>query len=311
MVIVIPDDYQGATRHLGCLSLLQGHEVRVIQARAQSEEELAECLVEADALVLIRERTRVTASLLNRLPRLRVISQTGRAGTHIDVSACQARGITILEGKGSPIAPAELCWALILAASRRLPAYMSSLQGGCWQDTGDPHLGRVLHGRKLGIYGLGKIGERMASYGQAFGMKVWVWGREASREAARNQGYMFAPSREAFFAESDVLSLHVRLTTDTRGIITAADLDLMKPDALLVNISRAELIQPGVLVEAIRRGRPGQAAVDVFEQEPPSSDDPLLHTPNIVATPHLGYVERDSYEMYFRVAFENLLRFWG
>ncbi|MBB5865357.1 D-2-hydroxyacid dehydrogenase family protein [Xanthomonas sp. 3058] len=310
MRILVPDDYQGAVRQLPCLQRLHGHEVQVLGALATDPNEWAERLVEADALVLIRERTRVDATLLRRLPRLKLISQTGRVGAHLDVAACTEFGVAVAEGVGSPVAPAELTWALILSASRRLSDYQRALQQGRWQALGDPGLGRVLHGRTLGIWSYGRIGQRVAHFGRAFGMQVLVWGGEASCAQAARDGFEIAASRDALFERSDVLSLHRRLTAQTRHQVSAQDLARMRPDALLVNTSRAELIAPGALLAALDAGRPAQAAVDVFEREPVlDARDPLLQHPRVLATPHLGYVERDSYALYFDAAFDNVLAF--
>jgi len=313
MKIAILDDYQDAVRHLDCFRLLNGHEVKVFNSSARGVGQLAARLAPFDALVLIRERTAISKALLDKLPNLKLISQTGKVSGHVDVAAASARGVTIVEGIGDPTAPAELTWALVMAASRRIPQYIANLKQGAWQASSlaSQHngLGVALKGRTLGIWGYGKIGRKVAAYGRAFGMHVLVWGREPSRLAAQQDGLEAADSKEAFFARSDVLSLHLRLNDATRGIVQPADLAAMKPTALLVNTSRAELIEPGALEAALRRGRPGQAALDVFEQEPLPADSPLLRMDNVVATPHLGYVEKDGYELYFGAAFQNIVDF--
>jgi len=313
MKIAILDDYQNVVPGLDCYKILDGHEVKVFNNSARGVGQLAIRLAGFDALVLIRERTAFPAALLNKLPNLKLISQTGKVSGHVDVAAASARGIAIAEGVGSPIAPAELTWALIMAASRKILPYANNFKEGLWQTASvNPQLnglGRVLHGRTLGIWGYGKIGRMLAGYGKAFGMQVMVWGSEASRAAAVADGCSAAASRAAFFAEADVLSLHLRLGPATRGIVTADDLARMKPDALFVNTSRAELVAEGALEEALRRGFPGGAAVDVFTSEPLAPDAPLLKIPTVLATPHLGYVEQDSYEIYFRAAFENIVNF--
>ncbi|HEX8619693.1 MAG TPA: D-2-hydroxyacid dehydrogenase family protein [Thermoanaerobaculia bacterium] len=304
MRIVIPDDYHDAVRGLACFSKLAGHDVTIFNDTVRGVDELAHRFQDADALVLIRERTAITDPLLERLPRLRIISQTGKGAAHIDTDACERRGVKVLVGTGSPHAPAELTWALILAAMRRIPQEAARLRAGGWQ--GD--LGTTVRGRRLGIFGYGKIGTLVAGFGRAFGMNVVAWGREGSRTRAIADGVPFAETKEAFFETADVLSLHVRLTGETRGIVSRGDLARMKPDALLVNTSRAELIEPGALEQALRAGRPGFAAVDVYEEEPvTNADHPLLALPNALCTPHLGYVERDSYELYLGQAFDNLL----
>ncbi|HEY4540990.1 MAG TPA: D-2-hydroxyacid dehydrogenase family protein [Noviherbaspirillum sp.] len=313
MKIAILDDYQDCVRQLDCFSLLDGHEVKVFTNSARGVGQLALRLVEFDALVLIRERSRINAALLQRLPKLKLISQTGHVGSHIDLAAARAHGVAVTEGAGDPTAPAELTWALILAAARKLPQYAANLRDGRWQmasiNPGLNGLGFVLKGRTLGIWGYGRIGRLVAGYARAFGMSVLVWGSETSRAAAGADGCEAAASRAALFEQSDVLSLHLRLCDATRALIGADDFARMRPGSLFVNTSRAELVAPGALEQALRAGRPGCAAIDVFEQEPPAPDLPLLRMPNVLATPHIGYVERDSYELYFRTAFENLLAF--
>ena len=313
MKIAILDDYQDAVRKLDCFKLLDGHEVKVFHHSVRGLGQLAIRLAPFDALVLIRERTSLSRALLAKLPNLKLISQTGKVSGHIDVAAATERGIAIAEGAGSPVAPAELTWALIMAASRRILPYANNLKDGLWQMSSiNPELnglGRVLRGRTLGIWGYGKIGRLLAGYGKVFGMRVMVWGSDGSRAAAEADGFIGAASREAFFEEADVLSLHLRLADATRGIVTVADLGRMKADALFVNTSRAELVAEGALEAALRQGRPGQAALDVFTSEPLPAEAELLKMPAVLATPHLGYVEKDSYEMYFRAAFENVVNF--
>lgn len=313
MKIAILDDFQDAVRQLECFHLLDGHEVKVFTNSARGAGQLAIRLAPFDAIVLIRERTAMPRLLLSKLPKLRLISQTGKLAGHVDVNAATAHGIAIAEGVSSPVAPAELTWALIMAASRKLVPYAANLKDGLWQTASiNPALnalGTVLRGRTLALWGYGKIGRLVAGYGKAFGMRVLVWGSEASRAAAVDDGFEAAASREALFEMADVLSLHLRLADATRGIVTAEDLARMKPTALLVNTSRAELIAERALVAALHMGRPGTAAIDVFESEPLAPDSPLLRIPTVLATPHLGYVEKDSYELYFRAAFENIVNF--
>ena len=313
MKIAILDDFQDAVRQLDCFRLLDGHEVKVFTNSARGAGQLAIRLAPFDVLVLIRERTALPRLVLSKLPQLKLLSQTGKVSGHIDVSAASAHGIAIAEGVGSPLAPAELTWALIMAASRKIVPYANNLKDGLWQTASiNPvlnGLGTVLHGRTLAIWGYGKIGRLVAGYGKAFGMQVLVWGGETSRGAALADGLEAASSREEFFARADVLSLHLRLADGTRGIVTADDLARMKPTALLVNTSRAELIAEGALEAALHKGRPGSAALDVFDNEPLGADAPLLRIPTVLATPHLGYVEKDSYEMIFRAAFENVVNF--
>jgi D-3-phosphoglycerate dehydrogenase len=313
MKIAILDDYQDAVRRLDCFSLLDGHEVKVFNNTARGAGQLAIRLAPFDALVLIRERTAFDRTLLNKLPGLKLISQTGKVGGHIDIAAATASGIAIAEGIGDPTAPAELTWALIMAAARHLPQYIGRLREGQWQTVSSApeqnRLGVALKGRTLGIWGYGKIGRMIAAYGRAFGMDVMIWGREGSQAAAQKDGYRVAASRTAFFEEADVLTLHLRLNDATAGMVVADDLRRMKESAILVNTSRAELIAPGALLQALQAGRPGYAALDVFESEPLHPTDPLLRMENVLATPHLGYVEADSYALYFRIAFQNVLDF--
>ncbi|HEX5631588.1 MAG TPA: D-2-hydroxyacid dehydrogenase family protein, partial [Gemmatimonadales bacterium] len=317
MNIIILDDYQDAVRKLKCASKLESLNAKVFTNTVKGIGQLSIRLRDADVLVLIRERTHFPKQLLEKLPRLKLISQTGRVSGHIDVETCTRMGIAVAEGTGSPIAPAELTWALIMAAMRRLPQYIGNLKHGAWQQSGlkaasmpaNFALGMVLRGKTLGIWGYGRIGRIVAGYGRAFGMSVVVWGSEGSRQHAIADGYAAAGSADELFATSDVLSLHLRLTDATRGIVTHEALAHMKPTALLVNTSRAELVAEGALVSALNRGRPGMAAVDVFETEPILQGHPLLRLENAVCTPHIGYVEQDSYEMYFRAAFENVVNF--
>jgi len=317
MNIIILDDYQDAVRKLKCAALMEPLNAKVFTNTVKGVGQLAIRLRDAEVLVLIRERTHFPRQLLEKLPKLKLISQTGKVGSHIDLETCTRLGIAVAEGVGSPVAPAELTWALIMASMRRLPQYIGNLKHGAWQQSGlkaasmPPNfsIGMVLKGKTLGIWGYGKIGQMIAGYGRAFGMQVLVWGREASLERARADGLDVAPGKEAFFEASDVLSLHLRLNDATRGIVTYEDLTRMKPAALFVNTSRAELVAEGALVSALNRGRPGMAAVDVFESEPILQGHPLLRLENAVCTPHIGYVEQDSYELYFGAAFQNVVDF--
>ena len=313
MKIAILDDYQDAVRSLACFNVLAGHDVKVFNSSARGLGQLAIRLAPFEALVLIRERTSLSSALLARLPNLKLIAQTGKVAGHIDVAAATERGVAIAEGVGSPVAPAELTWALIMAASRKIVPYANNLKDGLWQTASiNPALnglGCVLKGRTLAIWGYGKIGKIVAGYGKAFGMNVIVWGRAPSLAAAGADGHQAAASREDFFERADVLTLHLRLSEATRGIVTAGDLARMKRTALFVNTSRAELVDAGALEAALPTGHPGWAALDVFTSEPLAPDSALLRMPTVMATPHLGYVERDSYELYFEAAFRNIVNF--
>lgn len=308
MNITILDDYFDTLRTLPCFSKLAGQAVTVWNDHVQDVDELAERLKDTEVLVLIRERTQIRAPLIERLPRLRLISQRS-VYPHIDVAACTRAGVIVSSSQhpGTPsYAAAELTFGLILAAMREIPQQMAALKAGTWQIG----VGHTVRGKTLGIYGYGRIGSVVAGYGRAFGMNILVWAREASLAEARADGYAAASSKAAFFEACDVVSLHMRLVDATRGIVTAEDLARMKPTALLVNTSRAPLVAPGALVEALRQGRPGMAAVDVFETEPlRDPGHPLLTMPNVVCTPHIGYVTRDEYELQFAEIFDQILAY--
>ena len=305
MIITILDDYFDTLRTLECFRKLAGHDVRIWNDQVQDLYTLADRLKDTEVLVLIRERTQIRAPLIARLKKLKLISQRS-VYPHIDIDACTARGIIVSSGQhpGTPsYATAELTWGLIIAAARRIPQQMASLRSGNWQ-TG---IGETLRGKTLGIYGYGRIGSTVAGYGKAFGMRVMVWAREASLAQARADGYTGAANKRAFFEACDVMSLHMRLVKDTRSIVTAADLALMKPTAILVNTSRAPLIAPDALVTALRAGRPGMAAVDVYEEEPlRDKRNPLLILENLICTPHIGYTTREEYEIQFSDIFDQI-----
>ena len=306
MKVAILNDYQRAVPTLACFARLADHEVTVFSDAESDPEKLAEKLAAFEAIVLIRERTHMTAALLARLPRLKLLVQTGKVGAHIDLAACKARAITVCDSGGSPVAPAELTWMLILAAMREFVPEVDAIRAGQWQR----YLGRALAGRRLGLVGFGKIAQRVARYGAAFEMAVHVWGRETTLERARAAGLATSASLAALCAECDVVSLHLRLNDATRGIVRHEHLAAMRPTALFVNISRAELVEPGALERALGEGRPGGAAIDVFESEPVYDPrHPLLRLPNVLATPHIGFVERDTYERYFGDAFEAVNAF--
>jgi D-3-phosphoglycerate dehydrogenase / 2-oxoglutarate reductase len=308
MKISILDDYHDTLRTLGCFAKLDGHDVTVWNDHVQDVDALAERLRDAEVLVLIRERTKIQGALLERLPKLRLISQRS-VYPHIDIAACTRLGVVVssnLHMDTPSHATAELTWGLIIAAMRQIPQQMAALKAGRWQIG----VGTTLRGKTLGIYGYGRIGSAVAGYGKAFGMDVLVWARPQSLAKAQADGYPVAPGKEAFFAACDVVTLHMRLVEATRHIVTAADLARMKPTALLVNTSRAPLIEPGALVAALRAGRPGMAAIDVFEEEPVrDTAHPLFAMDNVVCTPHLGYVSRDEYEIQFADIFDQILAY--
>ena len=305
MKISILDDYFDTIRGLDCFANLKGHDVTIWNDHVQDVDQLAERLKETEALVLIRERTQIREALLERLPKLKLISQRS-VYPHIDIDACTRLGIVVSSSQHADTpsyAAAELTWALVLATMRHIPQQVASLKAGRWQ----MGIGHTLRDKTLGIYGYGRIGSVVAGYGKAFGMRVLVWAREPAMAQARADGYEIAASKAAFFESCDVLSLHMRLVAATRGIVTAEDLARMKPSALLVNTSRAGLVAQGALVEALKAGRPGMAAVDVFDTEPLRDvDDPLLTLPNVVATPHIGYVSRDEYQIQFTDIFDQI-----
>ncbi len=309
MKIVIPDDYQDMIDKLACFALLAGHEVTRYRAPARDLDELAARLADAEIAVAIRERVDFSRALIERLPKLRLIALVGRHSRAIDYAACTEHGIRVATGiSGSPEAPAELAVALMLAARRHVATEAERMKRGEWPCT----LSHRLRGSTLGIFGLGAIGSLVAEAGRGLGMKVLVWGRESSRGKAQAAGYEFAGSQAELFERADVLQLLVRLGRDTRGIVTAGDLARMKPSALLVNVARAELIMPGALVAALEAGRPGAAAVDVYEQEPIiGGDHPLLRLPNVTCTPHLGWAEWETFELYFRECFEQVAAFFA
>jgi len=308
--ISILDDYFDTIRTLACFGKLDAHDVTVWNDHTQDLDTLAARLHDTEVLVLIRERTQIREPLLERLGALRLISQRS-VYPHIDIDACTRLGIIVSSDQhaGTPsYATAELTWGLIIAAMRQIPQQMTALRSGRWQIG----VGNSLRGKTLGVYGYGRIGATVAGYGRAFGMNVLAWAREASLERAQADGYAVAPSKRDFFESCDVLSLHMRLVRETRGIVTRGDLSCMKPTALLVNTSRAQLIEPGALVDALRAGRPGMAAVDVYDEEPlRDPNHPLLTMDNVVCTPHIGYVTRDEYEIQFSDIFDQIVAYAG
>lgn len=304
--VLIPDDYQLATTSLNFLQSNDKYScvsVGDLSKTPHVENQLAT----AQALILIRERTVIDDAFLRRTPNLKLISQTGKLARNVDIDACTRAGVAIVEGIGSPVAPAELTWLLIMASRRKLISSVDAMKKGLWQT----EMGSAVNNQLIGILGYGKIGKKIANYAQAFGMRVQIWGSERAQEEARAVGLHVPENREQFFSTSDIITVHQRLVAQTEGNITLSDLSKMKGDALFVNTSRAELVSDGALYEALRQGRPGYAALDVYEQEPVyDTDNPFLHMPNVLCTPHLGYVEKAGYELYFKAAFENVVRFF-
>ncbi|WP_428025130.1 D-2-hydroxyacid dehydrogenase family protein [Arcobacter sp.] len=310
MKIAILDDYQDVVRTLDCFKILNNHDVHIFNDTYKNTNELASKLIDFEALVLIRERTIITEELLSKLPNLKLISQTGKISNHLDLKLCQKYKVEVAEGVGSPIAPAELCWALIMTSARNIPEYVSNLLQNKWQQSRNLGLGRSLNGLTLGIWGYGKIGQKIAQYAKVFGMNILIYGREASRTLANEHGFESTDNKEHFFKEADIITLHLRLNEATKNCVTKEDLKLMKKDSLFVNTSRAELVESGTLYEELLNNPSKKAAIDVYENEPISKEsEPLLTLPNVLCTPHLGYVEKNSYELYFKIAFENIIAY--
>lgn len=304
--VLIPDDYQLATTSLNFLQSNDKYSCVSVGDLSKTPH-IENQLATAQALILIRERTVIDDAFLRRTPNLKLISQTGKLARNVDIDACTRAGVAIVEGIGSPVAPAELTWLLIMASRRKLISSVDAMKKGLWQT----EMGSAVNNQLIGILGYGKIGKKIANYAQAFGMRVQIWGSERAQEEARAVGLHVPENREQFFSTSDIITVHQRLVAQTQGNITLSDFSKMKGDALFVNTSRAELVSDGALYEALRQGRPGYAALDVYEQEPVyDTDNPFLHMPNVLCTPHLGYVEKAGYELYFKAAFENVVRFF-
>lgn len=306
MKIAILDDYQNVVRKLKCFDLLTGHDVMILNSSEKNPVELAKMIEDVNVLVLIRERTEITEKLLSLLPNLKLISQTGKISNHLSLAACTKYKVVVAEGIGSPIAPAELTWALIMNAVRKIPQAIQDMKNGKWQT----NIGSTVFGKTIGIWGYGKIGQKIANYAKAFGAKVLVLGSEKSMEKAVDDGFNLAIDKKDFFSTANVITLHLRLNDKTFGIVKESDLQSMKDNAVLINTARAELIEKGALLKVLKRERPIFAALDVFEDEPIYNRDfELLNLPNVICTPHLGYVEENSYELYFEKAFENIVSF--
>ena len=312
MRVAILDDYQDVVKTLDCFNLLDTFEVKVFNETYTDTKKLASKLFEFEVLVLIRERTIISEELLSKLPNLKVISQTGKVSNHIDVDLCSKYNVLVLEGIGSSIAPAELTWALIMAASRNISSYVSNLSlNNKWQYSGSLGLGRTLSGLTIGIWGYGKIGQKIAKYANAFDMNIFVWGSESSRELAKEHGFNTASSKEEFFTNSDIVTLHLRLNKVTQECVKKSDLKLMKKDSLFVNTSRSQLVQKDALYYELKNNPSKTAAVDVYDMEPAIYENEKLHSlENVLCSPHLGYVEKNSYELYFKIAFENIIEYF-
>ncbi len=306
MKITILDDYQSIINQLDCYSILKGQDVQVLNYTEKDYTLLAEKLFDTTILVLTRERTEINEQLLSLLPNLKLISQTGKISNHLNLAACTKHHVLVAEGVGSPIAPAELTWALLMNTVRQIPQAIEGMKKGLWQ----VNIGSTVHGKTIGIWGYGKIGQKIAQYARVFGAKVLVWGSEESRQKAVADGFEQAPSKEAFFQSADIITLHLRLNDKTFEIIKAGDLELMKENAVLINTARAELIEKGALIAGLKTGKPKFAGVDVYLEEPIYAVNyELLHFPTVVCTPHLGYVEKNGYELYFGKAFENVMHY--
>jgi len=306
MKITILDDYQDVIRKLKCFEMLKGYNVQIINQTEKDFQVLASKLYDSNILVLTRERTKINDALLSLLPNLKLISQTGKISNHLNLEDCTRNSVAVAEGAGSPIAPAELTWALLMNTVRQVPQAIAGMKNGQWQ----VNIGSAIYGKTIGIWGYGKIGQKIAQYAKAFGADVLVWGSDTSREKAVNDGYNEAVSKEVFFKTADIISLHLRLNEKTTGIVREDDLMLMKEGSVLINTARAELIEKGALAKCLALGRPSFAGIDVYEEEPIYNKDfELLKMPNVVCTPHIGYVEKDGYEIYFGKAFENVLNY--
>ncbi len=306
MRITILDDYQNAVTKLESFKMLKGLDVTILNHTEKDNLKLAELLKDSEIIILIRERTEISADLLSRLPKLKLISQTGKKSNHLDIAACTKYNVAVAEGIGSPVAPSELAWALIMNTVRQIPQAIQGMKEGKWQT----NIGSTIRGKTIGIWGYGKIGQQIAKYTNVFGATVLVWGSENSRNQAVADGFQKADSKKEFFSQSDIITLHLRLNENTAGIVKEADLSLMKSNAVLINTARAELIEKGALLKSLKNGKPGFAGIDVYEEEPIYDVDfELLNMPNVVCTPHIGYVEKNSYELYFEKAFENVINY--
>ncbi len=306
MKITILDDYQNVINKLSCFSLLEGHEVIILHHTEKNTEKLSALIKETEILVLTRERTEISEDLLSKLPNLKLISQTGKISNHLNLAACTKYNVAVAEGIGSPIAPAELTWLLMMNTIRKVPQAIDGMKKGQWQI----NIGSSIHGKTIGIWGFGKIGQKIAQYAKVFGANVLVWGSEASRNKAVAAGFQKAESKEYFFKNADIVTLHLRLNDATFGIVAESDLMNLNENAVLINTARAELLAPNALLNVLKSGKKIFIGVDVYENEPIyDTNYELLNMDNVVCTPHLGYVEQNGYELYFRTAFENIIHY--
>jgi D-3-phosphoglycerate dehydrogenase / 2-oxoglutarate reductase len=306
MKITILDDYQNAIENLKCFQLLNGQDVQILHVTEKNSDKLASQISETEILVLTRERTEITAELLSKLPKLKLISQTGKISNHLDLNVCTKYNVSVAEGTGSPIAPSELTWALLMNTVRFLPQAIEGMKNGKWQI----NIGSTINGKTLGIWGYGKIGQKIAQYAKVFGAKVLIWGSVNSRKKALEDGFEQAETKDFFFRNSDIVTLHLRLNDITSGCVKESDLHNMKENAVLINTARAELIEKDALLNVLKGGKNIYVGVDVYENEPIyDSNFELLKMKNVVCTPHLGYVEQNGFELYFEKAFENIVNF--
>ncbi|WP_281226598.1 D-2-hydroxyacid dehydrogenase family protein [Flavobacterium aquiphilum] len=306
MKITILDDYQNAIENLDCFNLLEGQDVQILHKTERDPQKLSGLLKDSDIIVLTRERTEITKELLDLLPNLKLISQTGKISNHLNLKECTSHKIAVAEGIGSPIAPAELTWALLMNTMRQIPQAIEAMKMGKWQT----NIGSTIHGKTIGIWGYGKIGQKIAQYAKVFDAKVLVWGSKNSRNKAIEDGFNSANSKKEFFETADIITLHLRLNEATNGIVKESDLLQMKKNSILINTARAELIEKGALISALKQGKPAFAGLDVYEEEPIyDSNFELFQMTNVVCTPHLGYVEKNGYELYFGKAFENVINY--
>ncbi|TZF99380.1 D-2-hydroxyacid dehydrogenase family protein (plasmid) [Chryseobacterium panacisoli] len=306
MKITILDDYQHIIKDLNCFDIIKDEEVNILHHTEKDPEKLASLIGDSEIIVLTRERTEITDELLKNLPNLKLISQTGKISNHLNLTVCTEHKVAVAEGVGSPVAPAELTWALLMNVVRKIPQAIEGMKNGDWQ----VNIGETIHGKTIGIWGYGKIGQKIAEFAKVFGAKVLVWGSENSRNKAIEDGFEAAGTKDDFFRNTDIITLHLRLNKDTEGIVKETDLLKMKDNAVLINTARAELIEKNALLNVLKSGKKISAGIDVYDSEPIYDNNyELLKMSNVVCTPHLGYVEKEGYELYFGIAFENVINY--